>query len=313
MAFFLSYSSHDDKDPKKWVLKFHTDLQKRLTSLSGKPIKIMLDRYDLEDNIIGKGLEEMLDQTQALLTIVSPSYLEKEWCAREREMFISSLKKKFPGENPEERVFVALKLPKITPHTPAREHSKNLPEILAHVKHFKFYQENEFGHAQELTSSQKDFKDQLNALAHTLINFLDKTTRPSVYLAQTNVELDKYRYSLYNELVSKGFSIYPKISLDSGGSSWNNDLDKMMSKCLLSIHFVDPRQPLVEESFDLQQIKAAQSKGLPVLIWCPKGIPKVDGVTPPLDEKSDFIECTFQEFNNDVFEKLNEISNVIHR
>jgi hypothetical protein len=312
--FFLSYSSHDNEDPKKWVVKFHNDLEKRLLSLSGRKIKVLLDKYDLDGNVVGKGLEEMIDNTEGLVTIVSPSYLSKEWCTWERELFLTSLKRKFPEDNPEERLFVAMKLPKLN-FTQDEDYIKKLPKVFWPLKHYRFFYTDEHGHAQELSAAHKEFKDQLNALAHTLITFLDKNQRPAVYLALVSSRLQQHRVAIHNELTSRGFIVHPRLN-HFADEQFEREVDNAIKRSILSIHLIDPAESNSTEGPDQHlQIEIAQRYRKPMLLWCQKDTTRgsiwQSPNMPNLDGDSDLIESDLQDFVGNVFEKLNDLSNAV--
>jgi hypothetical protein len=306
MSFFISYSSHDDKDPKKWVVKFHEDLKNRLNTLSGKEIKVMLDRYDLDGNILGKGLEEMIEQTEGLVAVLSPSYLNKQWCSWERKIFLENLNKLYPEEDPEERLFVAVKLPKLNNGVIDLNYNKQLPKVFERLKRYHFFSTDEKGNVQELLPTQKQFKTELNALAHQLINFLEKNSRPAVYLAQTNCSCGE-RSLLLHELIAHGYNVIPRNDLINKDSQIQH-FDRMIQKCILSVHLLSSEK-VNEGAPDLEfcQVERAQRNHVPVLVWSSPGRSEEIRSLPALTAVDDFVKGPFQDFSSVVFETLEDL------
>jgi hypothetical protein len=83
---FLSYAHVDDKlasgNPPGWVTSFKQHIKIRLAQLLGRSdaLEIFMD-HDLKyaDGITPQ-LMDVLEETAALLVILSPGYAASEWC-----------------------------------------------------------------------------------------------------------------------------------------------------------------------------------------------------------------------------------------
>jgi hypothetical protein len=306
MSFLISYSSQDDRDPKKWIVKFHEDLKNRLNTLSGRDVKVMLDKYDHEDNLLEKGLREMIEQIEGLVAVLSPSYINNsKWCEWERKEFIDYLSTVYPDEDPKERLFAAVKLPKVTADGEIDlNYNSKLPSEFERLKKYQFFAKDEKGNVQELLSSHRQFKTELNALAHQLLNFLEKNAKQSVYLAQT-IRPTGERVKLLNELMASGYNVIPRNDLDPDTGVDHQQVARSLSRCIVSIHLVTESGP--NRGLEISQIEAAQRSKIPVLIWNASGTTSVSGALPVLTSQDDYVEGPFQDFTSVVADTLKTI------
>ena len=84
---FISYAHIDnetiEEDQKGWITQLHRILQVRLAQLMGSAPRILRDQKlsgsDLYDQTI---VEQFLD-SKILVSVLSPRYVNSEWCARE--------------------------------------------------------------------------------------------------------------------------------------------------------------------------------------------------------------------------------------
>lgn len=111
---FLSYARIDDEvptldpDAKGWVRYFYDQLRVALRQRLAGEVEFWRDLKDIDENeIFETAIEEGLDGSKLLLTVVSPSYLKSKWCSRERERFVARQGGK--GSADVERVIKVLK------------------------------------------------------------------------------------------------------------------------------------------------------------------------------------------------------------
>ncbi|MGA8025760.1 MAG: toll/interleukin-1 receptor domain-containing protein [Bryobacteraceae bacterium] len=90
---FISYASADNVDG--WVQRFQDQLTKEVARLLGYPAlakAVYLDKIRLQ---VGQSYPETLDkaarESAVLVTLVSPSYVNSDWCSRERLAFQQKL------------------------------------------------------------------------------------------------------------------------------------------------------------------------------------------------------------------------------
>ncbi len=86
---FISYSHRDDDFPDGWVTHLHERLELALAARAAQ-VKIARDDKDIRRSEDFKGrIEELLGETQILLCVVSPAYLNSTYCATELECVLS--------------------------------------------------------------------------------------------------------------------------------------------------------------------------------------------------------------------------------
>jgi Domain of unknown function (DUF4062)/TIR domain len=130
---FISYGHLDDIDPfgneKGWVDLLHERLLVLVGQALGYELKIWRDGHNLQGNDeLGGAISEGVTQSLLLVPIISPRYVQSEWCNREMEAFHSiepPPTKAAPGFR--SRVFKVVKTP-LPDHLKKREpvHIRNL-------------------------------------------------------------------------------------------------------------------------------------------------------------------------------------------
>lgn len=88
---FISYAHLDNEalteEEKGWVSAFDNALQKRLGQLLGRKPDIWRDRKLQGNDIFGDEIVAQFLKLKVMISIISPRYLESEWCRRELEEF----------------------------------------------------------------------------------------------------------------------------------------------------------------------------------------------------------------------------------
>src|SRR5215471_10660393 len=88
---FISYAHLDDQpltpQQQGWVSQFHAYLDKALTwNLGHKPV-IWRDQRLTGNEKFTNEIAEQLGKAAILISVLSPCYVESEWCRREIEEF----------------------------------------------------------------------------------------------------------------------------------------------------------------------------------------------------------------------------------
>lgn len=154
---FISYAHLDDRSPfgdeKGWIDLLHERLSVLVSQALGYELRVWRDGHNLQGNdelqgAIGEGVTHAL----LLVPIISPRYVQSDWCNREMDAFHA-------GEPPpraaapgfRSRVFKVIK-------TPLPDHLKNLePEQIRNLIGYQFYGEDQSdGQLHEFSTDPKD-------------------------------------------------------------------------------------------------------------------------------------------------------------
>src|SRR6185503_1875959 len=83
---FISYEHIDDRpldDVKGWVTTLHERLNARLFQLVGSEIKTWWDQRDQAKQYLIGMIGSRISSTRLLLSIVTPRYVNSDWCRAE--------------------------------------------------------------------------------------------------------------------------------------------------------------------------------------------------------------------------------------
>lgn len=191
---FISYAHLDDRSPfgdaKGWIDQLHERLSILASQAIGSELRIWRDGHNLQGNdelqgAIGEGVTTSL----LLIPIISPRYVQSDWCNREMDAFHAAEpppQAAAPGFR--SRVFKVIK-------TPLPDHLKNLePEPIRNLIGYQFYGEDESdGQLHEFSSDPKDksYWTMLNRLVSditkTLIELKYSASSPPDVVAANDV------------------------------------------------------------------------------------------------------------------------------
>jgi hypothetical protein len=115
---FISYSRPDDacfgKSTRGWVTSFADNLEKLLRQQpGGRGYSVWIDHALPPEKSLSPGLSAELGQAAALLAMLSPGYLDSDWCPGELTHFLG----RFEGRT-DERVFLAEYMPIVRDRLP---------------------------------------------------------------------------------------------------------------------------------------------------------------------------------------------------
>lgn len=214
---FISYAHIDNRSfsggDRGWIDLLHERLEIRLAQLLGKPPKIWRDRKLRGYEVFDDTIVIELSRSAILVSIVSPRYIESDYCRSEIENFFKAARQgggvQLGGKR---RVFRVVKT-----FVPTEDHPEGLRDLLP----YEFYERNEssgriyeFDH--EISAhGDKDrrYWNKFEDLAwdlHELIKYLedsDDAATPSgvtIYLAETTSDLAEVRDNVRRELAQFG-------------------------------------------------------------------------------------------------------------
>lgn len=110
---FVSYAQADDipiQTSEGWVTSLVKHLQTLISQRLGRAdaYSIWMDRRLSGNEPFAQAILENLQHSATLLIILSPAYLQSEWCRKERNYFLESISK---SSNSDSRVFIVEVLP----------------------------------------------------------------------------------------------------------------------------------------------------------------------------------------------------------
>lgn len=345
---FISYThvdneplSKEQKEEEGWISRFHHSLEKCLWKLLGrKPIiwrDVKLQGNDeFSDVIISK-----IQKAKALVAVISPCYLNSQWCMKELHQFLKAAK-----DNGGIRVGNKSRIFKIVKtYIPHNEHPDEIRGLLG----YDFFQLDEEGRPNEFMSKEglpyfREFLTKLKDVAwdiHKFLKEVDKqretgekppvsSPKKTVYLAETTSDLQEERENIQRELKQKGYTILPdrQLPLLSTDGDFRDSVREYLKCCRLSIHLIGnmyPARPEGEDRsiIDLQSelaMEQCKKNQLKQLIWIPPGLEKSniderqviyikDSQNNAPRDEFDLVVDTLENFKNIIQDTLKKIDN----
>ena len=276
---FISYAHLDDRSPfgddKGWIDLLHERLSVLVSQAVGSELSIWRDGHNLQGNDVLQGaIGEGITQSLLLVPIISPRYVQSDWCNREMAAFYASPpppQAAAPGFR--SRVFKVLKTPLPAP-------LKNLePEPIRNLIGYQFFGENAAdGQLCEFNPDPDDkaYWTMLNRLVSDITKTLielkySSSSSPAaaaandagvpkfpatpsvvapagaemaklVYLAETTSDLTKERELVRDELQQRGYRVLPeqKLALEEVRQT-EASVRADLARCALSVHLVGTR------------------------------------------------------------------------
>ena len=279
---FISYGHLDDVNPfgqdKGWVDLLHERLLVLVGQALGYEPSIWRDGHDLQgnDRLVG-AISEGVTSSLLLVPIITPRYVQSEWCNREMDAFHAA-EPPARGAGPEfrSRVFKVVK-------TPLPNHLKKLePVQIRDLIGYPFYAEDATsGLTTEFStdSSDKLYWRMLNRLVADITKALIELKHPEakqtgpldvsklnapasakpssakpnvagaasqpakfVYLADTTSDLVEACALVRDELQQRGYGVLPeqKLPLEEVKKT-ENTIRAALARCALSVHLVGTR------------------------------------------------------------------------
>jgi hypothetical protein len=262
---FISYTHLDNKplskDEEGWISRFHYSFNIRLAQLLGRKPEIWRDNKlkgndEFSDEIIAR-----LNKTKVLLTVISPRYLESQWCMKELGLFLEAAEKSNIGDRigNNSRVFKVIKT-----YVPYDRH----PDELRGLNGYEFCELDENDRPLEFNPDkgseyEKKYWKRLNEVAWDIYKLIDEFDNPvesgtgnrvtlpekTVYLADTTSDLCDERENIRRDLMLQGYTVLPDRPLPYllKDGKFIDCVHDYLKRCKLSIHLIGNRYGLVPE------------------------------------------------------------------
>ncbi len=319
---FISYGHLDDDDPggdvKGWVDLLVDRLPRLVSNNLGYLPTVWRDERSLHGNdLLTAAISEGVTSSLLLIPIVSPRYVQSDWCLRELDAFCQS--EPPPGAPAfRSRIFKVIKTPLLF-HLAKKE-----PEPLRELIGYSFYEMDgempvEFGPEVTPTKDPRywtalrrlawDVSNMLVTLKHAkervtgqlvaptpqatsavmpAVAAATNGTQKSVYLAETTSDLTSERELVRDELRQRGYAVLPEAKLPAAElPEIQTAVNEALKRSVLSVHLIgkrygstpedDPRS-LVCIQEDLAAKHCAGDSSFSRLLWMPPGL-----MTPALE------------------------------
>lgn len=292
---FISYA-HIDNEPltpeqKGWITRFHASLEALLSMRMGGEARIWRDNKLRGNDVFGPEIVDQFSQTAVLVSVLTPRYLNSEWCNKEVSEFCQRAEENggMVVEN-KARIFKVLKAPVDT--------QESLPEVVRAVLGYEFFTFEE-GTPLELDSAYgekfaQDYNRKVGKLAWDVSQLLKTLAagtgdnghdepgpaKPTVYLAECSYDRKQARETLEGELRRYGNVVLPDQELPREEEKYVGAVEGLLKRCQLSIHLVGeayggvPDGPSQKSVVVLQNelaAKRSRSGQLKRVIWVPEG------------------------------------------
>ena len=307
---FISYAHKDNRplDGQQWVTNLEHALDLRLNQLRRDKIRIWRDPKLAGNDVFAETLVQELERVAVLVSVISPNYVESEWCLRELRTFFDASEKSGGLQIGERlRVFKVQKTP---------VDRRKLPQQLQSVTGFDFFFEDERGRIREMydvfgEEAKREFWANVFDLAEAIHDMLERLearlrgeqpaaaadahavsgdgangngSKPGIFLAHVSADRREEHASIRRELQRHGYPVLPEHHLPTIASELAGVVGQQLEGCSMSVHLIGDSYGMVPEGASesiivLQSELAAQragEDGFQQLIRIPPGLEGTD-------------------------------------
>jgi hypothetical protein len=330
--FFISYAHIDDQaliaGEHGWVSELHRLLEIRVAQVRGEKPRIWRDLKLQGNDIFSDTILERLPRIAALVSVVSPRYVQSEWCNRElKEFFRVAERSGGVRIGDKARIFKVVKTP--VSH-------ERLPEEVQPMLGYEFFVYDESGRPRELSrdyGKERAFLTKLDDLAFDIAQLLDlvnggavtavpEEPKGTLYLAETSFELRDEREAIKRDLVRNGYEVLPDRALPLVGPELDAVVREQLGRSTVSIHLVGRNYGIVPEGANVSIVErqqtlaseAAQRAALSSIIWLPPGLSIEDQrqqtfvhnlqTSPVVHAAAELLEVPVEELKAFIYRKL---------
>jgi len=331
--FLISYA-HLDNEPliageQGWISELHRLLEIRVGQVRGTKPKIWRDPKLQGNDIFADTIIERLPRIAALVSVLSPRYVQSEWCNRElKEFFRVAERSGGTRIGDKARIFKVVKTP--VSH-------ERLPEEVQPMLGYDFFVYDEAGRPRELSQDygkERTFLTKLDDLAFDIAQLLDlmndkavsvaPATKGTLFLAETSFELREEREAIKRDLVRNGYEVLPDCALPLVGPDLDAIVRQQLERSKVSIHLVGlnygivpdgAKVSIVERQQALASEAAARGTGLSSIIWLRPGMEIDDErqrafvdtlqTNPQVHATAELLEVPIEELKAFIYRKVN--------
>jgi hypothetical protein len=345
---FVSYAHVDNKpfdNPQGWVDSFVRRLSLRLEQLIGKEPAVWRDTRLQGNEYFAGSIGDGISSTLLLLSVISPRYVNSDWCRGEIKEFCRHASQAGAGGAGNlSRVFKVVKT-----HVDEAE----MPDELQGLLGYHFYDFDERGRPREFRPDDPPNKDQrywdrLEDLALDVVKALktfgadsprdsrrseevdtDANALPlekKVYLAETTADVTPERDRIRRELQQRGYYVLPDRELPRHAEEFEQKVAEHLSRCALSVQLVGSTYGLIPEGEEERSIiriqeelaarRASEDASFSRLIWMPPGLEPqgnrhrafVEALNTSLGAGAELLQTSVEDLKMRVVEKLTKLA-----
>ena len=293
---FISYA-HIDNEPltpnqQGWISRFHAALSAMLSMRLGRKAEIWRDVKLTGNDIFGDEIIQQFPKTALLISVLTPRYVESEWCTREVKEFVKTAQTTggVTVDN-KSRVLKVIKIPV--------DSENELPEVMKLALGYPFYILDEQQTPLELDPAYGEeftqkFNLKLAKLAFDvaeLIKKMDTKTaaatapapgaeKPTVFVADCGMDHRDDREAVIADLRLHGYTTLADTQLPTEEASFIGELAAVLSRCKLSVHIIGSVYGVVPDGPSEKSVTVLENElaieyckifGLKRIIWLPAG------------------------------------------
>ncbi|HKS23079.1 MAG TPA: hypothetical protein VJZ76_09805 [Thermoanaerobaculia bacterium] len=332
--FLISYAHIDDQaliaGEQGWVSELHRLLEIRVAQVRGEKPRIWRDPKLQGNDLFADTILERLPRIAALVSILSPRYVQSEWCNRELKEFCRAAERSGGVRiGDKARIFKVVK----TPVSPQK-----LPEEVQPMLGYEFFVYDESGRPRELSrdyGKERAFLTKLDDLAYDIAQLLDmmgdETTaaapmaepKGTLYLAETSYELREEREAIKRDLLRNGYEVLPDRALPLVAPELDAVVREQLARSTVSIHLVGRNYGIVPEGarvsiVERQQALASEASAagtqLSSIIWLPRELEIEDErqrafvehlqTSPVVHAAAELLEVPLEDLKSIIYRKL---------
>jgi hypothetical protein len=267
--FLISYAHIDNEaliaGDQGWVSELHRLLEIRVGQVRGEKPKIWRDQKLQGNDIFADTILERLPRIAALVSVVSPRYVQSEWCNRELKEFYRVAERTGGARiGDKARIFKVVKTPVSI---------ERLPEEVQPMLGYEFFVYDAAGRPRELSQDygkERTFLTKLDDLAFDIAQLLDlmdseaasvvpAAAKGTIFLAETSFELREEREGIKRDLVRNGYEVLPDRALPLVGPDLDAIVREQLQRSKVSIHLVGVNYGIVPEGSRISIVERQQA------------------------------------------------------
>jgi hypothetical protein len=339
----LNYAAIDDYPLQEgkpgWVSQLHRNLEVRMQQLSGEKVRIARLPEDAVSPALEAELLEHVPQAKAMISVVSPPFLNSQLCRREVEQFWQGAEQT-GGRYIEDKARL-LKVLKTA--VSEQQMPRQLLDIFSPLFGFEFFElDAETGRVREFDETfgpvlKQRFFERVYDLAYDGCQVLSllKQVRSRevssaaadpegrwVYLATTTSDVADERDRIKRELLERGHIVLPDAPLPMLSRDVETVVRDCLAKCSIAIHLLGQRYGVTpedsSESIPALQVRLTAERALKHdlerVIWMPGGAESADErqrafvlrvqEDPALHHRAEIIEGNLNLLKKDLIRRL---------